>query len=135
MRPRCHRREQRIRDRYIAGGGTFEYDPAGHLIRTVGPDGTQRQTAFQIGKTIGTDERGHTKTAFNDGHGRLIQIDEQAGASTITTRYVHDALGRLRTITDHTGLVTTINYDTLGRQRTTIDPDRGTRTYGIPAMG
>ncbi len=129
-----------ISNTYATGGSTlawttFDYDAAGRVVRTITPDTYERRTSFLVGKTTGTDQSGHTKTAYTDGHGRVIRIEEHDGATTITTRYAHDGAGRLRSITDHLGNVTTIDYDLLGHQVATNDPDRGSQSFTYLANG
>ncbi|HEX7699924.1 MAG TPA: RHS repeat-associated core domain-containing protein, partial [Kofleriaceae bacterium] len=104
---------------------SFAYDVLGRVTSTTAPDNTQRQTSYLVGQTVGLDQQGHPKTAFTDGYGRVIRIDEQNFGTTGTTHYTYDAEGRLIAVTDALGHPTTVEYDMLGRKTATVDPDRG----------
>ena len=42
------------------------------------------------GRSDGRHQSGHRKTAFTDGHGHVIRVDEQNGAAVAATRYNYD---------------------------------------------
>jgi YD repeat-containing protein len=52
-----------------------------------------------------------------------------------TTHYTYDRLGRLATVTDPAGNLTSNGYDLLGRRTSVTDPDTGTSTYSFNLAG
>lgn len=104
----------------------YRYDAVGRTIATERPDGSHPHTQFLVGQTVGIDALGHRRTAFTDGRGRVIRIDELDQGVVATTRYHYDGVGQLTSIVDALGHTTTIAYDTLGRRTAITDPDRGT---------
>jgi RHS repeat-associated protein len=122
-----------ISDLYNAGGTPSEwtrygYDPVGRTVRTLASDNSDQKSVFGVGQTIGIDQLGVRKIAYTNGRGQVIRIEEPKGVTAATaaiTNYKHDGLGRLVEILDHFGNATSINYDMLGRQISTKDPDRG----------
>ncbi|WP_105970915.1 ricin-type beta-trefoil lectin domain protein [Streptomyces geranii] len=70
-------------------------------------------------------------TTWNDAQGRTTKLVEYESADTSgvarTTNYDYDKAGRLEQVTDTTGKnVWKWTYDLLGRQKTAVDPDKGT---------
>ncbi|MEI7935495.1 MAG: toxin TcdB middle/N-terminal domain-containing protein [Verrucomicrobiota bacterium] len=121
-----------------------DYDATLRPTQVANPDGTQRRTAYEPLLTRSFDENDtdfaspnfNTPMAhYNDGLGRLIQVDEvtrlsddgtPAGAlHTWTTRYEYDLNDQLTRITDSQANIKTFGYDGLKRKTDMNDPDRG----------
>jgi RHS repeat-associated protein len=83
-----------------------------------------------------TDPDGKKKATKKDYLGRIIEVKEYGDNNAIyTTAYSYNAVGDLKTITDHNGNVTSINYDTLGRKINMQDPDMGYWIYTYDPNG
>jgi len=124
---------------YAAGSSpaywaTYAYDAVGRKTLTTAPDHTTVRTTYTVGRADGTDQIGHVKTTYLDGHGQVIRIDEN-GAVVATTKFTYDGAGRLATATDPQSNVTTTAYDTLGRKKSITDPDREEVDFGYYANG
>ena len=92
----------------------FFYDPDGHLIRTIAPDGSASQTVYDsLGKVDHTVDAAGLVTGYvYDALGNLTQTVAPGGFTTSTT---YDAGGNRQTTTDPLGRVTGDEYDSLGR--------------------
>jgi len=75
------------------------------------------------------DFKGNQKDSFYDAYGRLIKVREHNQGSSYDTDYEYDTQGNLTKVTDSAGNITTINYDSLGRKTSMVDPDMGTWEY------
>lgn len=107
----------------------------GRPILITNLDDTQISRVFDHWKVTETDENEHTKTYTFDASQRLKQVVENNGGSSYTTNYLYSPLGELTKITDHSGNITTIEYDSLGRKSRMVDPDMGTWLYGYDKVG
>jgi YD repeat-containing protein len=114
---------------------SYDYDALGRPVLIHNPDGTQVSRVFDHWSVTETDENGHVKSYTFDASQRLKQVIENNGGSSYTTNYIYSPLGELTNITDHTGNVTTIAYDSLGRKLQMTDPDMGTWNYGYDRVG
>jgi RHS repeat-associated protein len=115
---------------------SYEYDAAHRLERTIHPGQKTGSTSrtFHVGAVEDRDEAGHVTTTHHDSFGRIVRVDESASLCTLcetdrpSTEYRYDPLDRLIAIVDAAGATTTIVRDALGREKSVIDPDRGTQT-------
>ncbi len=119
----------------IAPGTGYTYDPLGRPIEIQNPDGTQISRTFDHWTVNETDENGHAKSYAFDASQRLKQVVENNSGSSYVTNYVYSPLGELTNITDHSGNVTTIAYDSLGRKIQMNDPDMSTWMYAYDRVG
>ena len=105
---------------------TYVYDGLGRVIVSTDYAGAQTSVAFNdaASTTVVTLANGLTRTLTYDLAGELISYSE-AGPSvaTATTTYAYDADGRLRRVTDPTGIPTYHLYDALGRKTADIAAD------------
>jgi YD repeat-containing protein len=79
-----------------------------------------------------TDANGYISNAVVDFLGRTIEVDVQSsscGNGYCQTKSVFDAAGRLGTIIDPAGNVSTFLFDGLDRTTQTSDPDRGVWSF------
>ncbi|MEJ2099868.1 MAG: hypothetical protein P8X68_07805, partial [Desulfobacterales bacterium] len=60
---------------------------------------------------------------------------EYSDRGEIYTDYTYNAVGDLKTITNHAGVATVFDYDTLGRMRSMNDPDMGFWQYDYDSNG
>ena len=127
-----------------------DYDATLRSTQVTNPDGTSRRTVYEPFLTRSFDENqtdtnsayfGDSMVHYNDGLGRLIQVDENtrlsddglplaADPSAVdplawTTRYEYDLNDHLTRITDSQNNVKTFTYDGLKRKTDMNDPDRG----------
>jgi RHS repeat-associated protein len=139
---------------------SYCYDAAHRLIKTIHPGGgtgeitldtmceatAQNPTgeisrAYHVGTVEDRDELGHVTTSRLDAFGRTIQVDEHVrpcdtcDPKTQNTHYTYDALDNVLTITDAAAHTTTIVRDSLDRETSITDSDRGTRTRTWRADG
>lgn len=119
------------------------YDPLGHLVKTLNPNGTFSQVKHQPWQADTYDEEdvrtaglhyGTPRKTFQDAFGRLIKVVEYAGNANkpIATQYRYDLNGNLVEITDATGKAANkrhITYDLMGRKMRSYEPNTGTRVY------
>ncbi len=66
--------------------------------------------------TVSTDAEGKIKKAYRDAYGRVIQIVEVTSNGNLNTYYGYDLVGNLTRVTNHTGQVISMEYDSLGRK-------------------
>ena len=99
----------------------FIYDQLGQLIKTVYPDGTRTQTAYDnVGNVVATINQLGQRTAYEyDALDRLMAVIDTAGKRT---SYEYDEVGNLVKQTDALGYVTRFEYDGLGRMTATVRP-------------
>lgn len=129
----------------------YTYDVTGNrLIMTAAPDEDEESTwswTYNIrGQPLtATDANGNVttyiygETAGANDHKRLISLLEPAdilGGARATTLFTYDTVGRLKTVTDPVGRVTTYNYDSRNRASsiTYADTSSETWTYGTTAQ-
>ncbi len=112
----------------------IDYDAAGRPVAMRHPDRSQRTLRHQVGLTTATDELGATHGFEIDPFGRVTAVlENERGClteacpikATGRTTYAYDALYRLTGILDAIKNPTTIVWDSLDRQRSDCDPDRG----------
>ncbi|TAK33870.1 MAG: RHS repeat protein [Chloroflexota bacterium] len=95
-----------IKDRY-GNQSTLTYNAGGQLVSVSDPAG-----------------RGALSFGYDSGSGRLISVSDWM-TPTRTVQYGYDASGRLSTVTDREGKVTTYAYDGTSSRLTTITDARG----------
>jgi len=127
-----------------APASTIEYDATLRAIRTINPDGSAGQTAYEpyITRIFDENDADPASVHFNtpmvhffDGLGRLIRVDElvrldgdglpSESLNAWTTRYQYDLNDALTRITDSQDNVKEMRYDALGRKVFMNDPDAG----------
>jgi YD repeat-containing protein len=89
-----------------------------------------------------SDPLSHRTRSRYDALGRRTQVIEYA-ATNATTSYGYDSLDQLKTVTDATGNVTSLQYDSLGRKSNILnpsmpamrDPDMGDWNYSYDVNG
>jgi RHS repeat-associated protein len=117
----------------------FQYDALGRLISKIHPDGTALKWSYSndAAETSVTsfDEEEHPQERRADAYGRTSRVIETNLGHQTETRYTYDALDDLTSIRDAAGNVSTFEYDSLGRMRTSHDGDRGTWNYEYDRVG
>ncbi len=134
----------------------YFYDAANHLIKTINPDGSTTQAAYNnLGQQVSTtDARGNVTGYAYDAAGRLsfVSYPDQSTETTlydlagrksqftnrplITFLYTYDAAGRLtKTTNNTTGAVTTTTYDAAGQVIASTDPLNHTTQYAYDDAG
>ena len=126
----------------------FLYDALGRKTVQCQPDngtssgscvpGKSYQSWTYGGKsTIFKDEGGNQWTRTSDALGRLTNVVEPGSLATV---YLYDALGNLKTVTQHgvstdTPRIRSFTYDSLSRLLTSTNPESGTICYGTWSGG
>lgn len=124
------------------------YDATLRSLTVINPDGTYRRTVYEPLLTRSYDENDNDPKSpnfdtpmvhYNDGLGRLIQVDEVTrlnddGTPSIelnswATLYQYDLNDQLTQITDSQQNVKIFQYDGLKRKVFMNDPDRGVMTF------
>ncbi len=132
----------------------LEYDERDRLVRQTGPDGTYRSMGYGViskraqATVSAVDANGHKKVSYSDALGRVVKIEEYQGADGrsspypqtayalySTTEYGYNGEGRLLSVLDDQGNLTSITYDGLGRKVAMDDPDMGHWEYGYDQNG
>lgn len=107
---------------------SFTYDSNRQLVRVDGPSGATVYERDSLGHLTGTTGVNGIATDLGlDALGRATSVSTSAG----TTTRVLSAGGRITSVTDRDGRVTTTQYDALGRPAVITGPDgrTETRTY------
>jgi YD repeat-containing protein len=142
---------------YFEGAGTngstiFTYDVLGRQQQITHPDHTAQnpvRTRFCYSLwSVGTiDPKNHLRWETKDAYGRLRNVYEFTGTYTAcptsdptaaaytNTAYQYDVLGNLLYVTDATGRITSIQYDSLSRKISMNDPDVGNVSYTYDGVG
>lgn len=109
---------------------TYTYDALKRVTAIANILGTTA-SAFDDWKTTITDPNSKTKTLTKDAYQNLVQVDEHNGASTYSTYYAYNGLGKLTGLTDALSNVRNFTYDGRGLQLTAQDLHAGgDGTYG-----
>ena len=143
-------------------GPLAEFDPIGRAVRTTpgyqivfdasgqivsqGPTGGDSGSPLASGTiaygdgnnpwaTVSTDAEGKVKKSCHDAYGRVTQVVEVTSGGDFNTFYGYDLVGNLTKVTNHTGQVVTMSYDSLGRKISMSDPDMGSWTYKYDNAG
>lgn len=97
---------------------------------TAGFTGKVTSEYFRNTVTV-TDQAGKKRKSATDALGRLTQVDEPDanGTLNISTTYVYDARGNLKTVNQGTLLPRQFTYDALSRLKTAFTPESGTINY------
>jgi YD repeat-containing protein len=133
---------------YAAGAQTNEYytttayDQLDRETAVTLPDNTT--TSYQYGidvnatSTTVIDANGNASRTVTDGDGRTvraIQYKGDVGAEALNTTFAYDGIGRLITVTDTEGNVTSSTYDLGDRRTEVIHPASGKTTFTYDALG
>ena len=123
----------------------FHYDEAGRPTRQVHPDENRTELTWEYGEegtrtwVTSRDELGNEKTVYNDVLGRTVQVREvnrdDPEDPNYDTYYEYDVLDNTKKVIDDKGNVTTMTWDSLGRQLSVDDPDMGLWTYDYDDVG
>jgi RHS repeat-associated protein len=109
---------------------SHQYDTWNRLVRTVLPDGYDRETSYGLWRQTTTDENGKQATSR-----RVLtnpfqsQQERYLNGQPVITTSTSDLLGRLVQMTDHLGHEWTWTFDSLGRNTQKVDPDAGTWSF------
>ncbi|MFN0093330.1 MAG: RHS repeat-associated core domain-containing protein, partial [Dehalococcoidia bacterium] len=119
-----------------SGEYTYGYDTLERLTVTQTRNGAATWTStntYEGDRVLASPPSGTavlgTRTWLN-GHGETRFVDElKPGGTWARTSYAYDGAGRLSTITNPAGNVTTSGYDRAGRRTSLTDPDQGAWTF------
>jgi RHS repeat-associated protein len=105
----------------------YTYDGLGRVELVKAPDESTKRSEYMVGAMSTFNELGQMRTYHRNGRGETIMAYESTGSGISSATYFYDALGRLVQVENRAG-VTTIEWDSHDRQVATKDPDRGLRT-------
>ncbi|EUB98383.1 RHS repeat-associated core domain containing protein-containing protein [Rhizobium sp. CF080] len=122
------------------------YDWQDRVVKTVNPDGSQKNYSYAARPTSAavmwgtgniaafdawlTDELGQQYNTVTDVHGyELGRFNHKNGIFTAYHISTYDVLGRLLGVQDTEGARWTYTYDLMGNRLSASDPDLGTWTY------
>lgn len=122
----------------LASGASevFVYDGLQRLTSATDFNGVATSTEYQDkdGKTVVHLAGGLVRTLVHNRAGELAAITEGGGGLTdATTSYRYDSLGRLRSVTDATGVKDHVLYDGAGRKVADVEADGTLTEYGYDA--
>jgi RHS repeat-associated protein len=112
-----------------------EYDSLGRVIKVTNPDGTFSSTIYSDWSETHINEKGVAKDYVKDAYGQIKEVHEHNNDKEYITNYVYDALGNLSLIINSNSQVTVINYDSLSRKLSMIDPVMGFWQYAYDVNG
>jgi YD repeat-containing protein len=96
----------------------FEYDALDRKTKTVTPDGGITTVEYDRGKITTTDPKLRKRIQLTDANGRIIEVQELVGTSTLRTQYTHDSgTGELIKIIDAKNNVFAFEYRAQADQR------------------
>lgn len=126
----------------LTGGSPWEettYDFWSRPVTVKRPDGAYgvvTTTHAHSGLTVTiTDPDAASKTTIKDYLDRIVQVVEHSDRGDISTAFAYNAAGDLLTITNHAGVSTRFDCDSLGKIRGMSDPDMGSWGYTYDANG
>ncbi|MEJ2221800.1 MAG: FG-GAP-like repeat-containing protein, partial [Desulfobacterales bacterium] len=124
------------------GGYPWEktvFDYFGRPEKVERPDGEYGTVvttfAYSGLETTTTDPDLARKKIVRDYLDRIIQVVEYSDNGEIYTGYAYNAVGDLNAITNHVGIPTEFEYDSLGWMRSMHDPDMGFWQYDYDPNG
>ena len=119
-----------------------EYDLLGRPTRTIFPDNSESSVIYEGLVTTTTNAKLQKTRETKNALGQVIQTTQAnpdtPGSLGLSVDMTYDAYGNLSTVSRNAGnglIVTTHEYDALGRRTKTIDPDRGTERAFYNAAG
>lgn len=126
----------------LTGGAPWQettYDFWSRPITVKRPDGaygtvTTTHAHSGLAETT-TDPDGAAKTTIKDYLDRIVQVVEHSDQGEIRTAFAYNAAGDLLTLTNHAGVSTRFNFDSLGKISSMSDPDMGSWGYTYDANG
>jgi len=123
-------------------GVVSEYDALGRKIKMTAMDGSYTLFGYSHIAQAVVDANGHKTVKLNDARGRVMRMEFYRGATGLATgypyvpwsmygsaAYYYDGAGRLKTLYDGCGNLTTISYDLLGRKTSMNALDMGLWSY------
>ncbi|MBL9017452.1 MAG: hypothetical protein JNL83_24905 [Myxococcales bacterium] len=120
---------------------TYQRDGLGRMTAMQRPDGSSETVTYDglvtTSQQLSSDGAGEKTAATSNMHGELVRVQEldNPGIGQIaTTTYAYDPFGRMSSIVDADGNVTTLGYDWRGL-RTSVTRGTRTWTYGYDATG
>ncbi|HEX7814109.1 putative Ig domain-containing protein, partial [Dyella sp.] len=125
-------------DRSTLETTSYTYDGLGRLLSSTDPLGnvTTYGYADATGTQVITYANGLVTTQVTTSAGLLLSRTQSgAGQASRTTRYIYDAAGQLRTVTDPSGAVTYSFYDADGRVAGLVDALGAVTAYTYDADG
>jgi YD repeat-containing protein len=118
------------------------YDGLGRILARTNALGQTTSFVYADGGETGSGLRvtqtaadGSISTSAYDRVGRLVSCTSSNSAGVGSTRYAYDANGRLRVVTDPTGVRNWLFYDPAGRQSAQVDGNGSLTEFRYDASG
>jgi RHS repeat-associated protein len=119
------------------------YDALGRRDRSVLPDGSATETRHGPLRVEHWDAEDLDPRSTHANTPRvehlnavgICQVDENLGQRILSTRFLHDGLGRITGVTDAAGNLTSYAFDGLGRLTALTHPDAGLTKYDFDDAG
>ena len=119
-----------------------EYDVLDRTVKVIYPDETETNTRYFVeGRALVTrvtDALGHTSDTHVTASGKTlksVRYNSAGVTNAITTQYAYDGLGRLVSVTDAEGNVTSSVYDMGDRRVSVTHPASGETRFTYDALG
>lgn len=138
----------RVWREYQAGYGNpsavyreYTYDGLGRVTKVKhSGDGTEVVTEYVLNWVTVTDESQKRVTRKYDALGRLTEVLEDPGGLNYRTVYGYDVMDQLKTVEQYGAggtvlLARSFEYDSLGRMRKAVNPEKGVVRYRYDAAG
>jgi YD repeat-containing protein len=122
---------------YFLSGGTakwtvYTYDTLGRATKATFPDASKTTAGFNGLTTTSTNDKSQTTTTTRNAQGRVASVTDANGK---LTSYAYDAFGDLVSATDPASNVIANTYDVRGRKTASSDPDMGGWFYVYDGFG
>ena len=119
-----------------------EYDVLDRPVKVTYPDSTFTETAYGVADHVQvvtvTDALGNESKTHVDGSGRTvksIRFESPGSQDSILTEFFYDGIGRLVSVRDAEGNVTTSVYDMADRRLRVTHPASGEAVFTYDALG
>ena len=119
-----------------------EYDVLDRPVKVIYPDETETNTRYFVeGRALVTrvtDAMGHTSDTHVTASGKTlksVRYNSSGVTNAIVTQYSYDGLGRLVSVTDAEGNVTSSVYDMGDRRVSVVHPASGETRFTYDALG
>ena len=119
-----------------------KYDVLDRPVKVIYPDETETNTSYHVeGRALVTrvtDALGHTNDTHVTASGKTlksVRYNSAGVTNAITTQYAYDGLGRLVSVTDAEGNVTSSVYDMGDRRVSVTHPASGETRFTYDALG
>jgi YD repeat-containing protein len=116
----------------------YSYDAAGNLVAKTDPNGNTTTMTYDAARRLLTTTAptfvGQTSNAY-DADGHLTSVTRSNAGASQVTRTAYTPTGKVRTVTDPNGNITTSAYDLNDRLQSVAHPVQRTTSFSYDAVG